>query len=87
MRTSNMKLWMVYFCCLFVALQCKRLIVLLFASLVLSGKMIIKIFVEDDLQKPKLLHETKHARCCGSIQRNVVSSFELNLFMMNVQVI
>ena len=38
MRTSNMKLWMVYFCCLFVALQCKRLIVLLFASLVLSGK-------------------------------------------------
>ena len=38
MRTSNMKPWMVYFCCLFVALHCKRLIVLLFASLVLSGK-------------------------------------------------
>ena len=50
-------------------------------------EMIINNFVEDDLQKPKLLHETKHARCCGSIQRNVVSSFELNLFMMNVQVI
>ena len=55
MRSSNMKPWMVYFCCLFVALHCKGLIVLLFASMVLSGKMIIKFFVEDDLKKKKII--------------------------------